>query len=222
MGKKNSVKSQKKDILKKTNNERKTNKRKNKSSKRKQLKSKEMKRLPKPSKGIKPHKIKWNNFDFWDTLFHPYHIQHMYIENKLMFAELIIYKEPINDVRGYIQFHIDGPVTLNKVDSDEPTSVHRISVGKDDRIMFRVGDDDINTEIDYLPKYQQDMIKNKSGIRNENAKFGHISKDRINDINDIFNWLKYTTKPRDFEDIMKKVEIERGVKIKNKELLEME
>ena len=208
-------------IAKKSNKSKRKGSRKNKRTKRKDLKHKELKRLPKAGKGVKPHKIKWNEFDFWDTLFHPYHIQHMYIHKKLMFAELVIYKEPVNDVRGYIKFYIDGPVTLNKVDSDEATAVHRIIVGLDDKIIFRVNEvNDIKTEIDYLPKYQQDMLKNKSGIRNENAKFGYLSKDRINDINDIFDWLKYTTKPRDFEDIMKKVEIEKGVKIKDKELLE--
>jgi hypothetical protein len=187
---------------------------------KKRMRKKEVKKTGSVTKGVEPHKVKWNEFNFWDTVFHPYHIQHMYMYKKLMFAELVIYKEPINDIRGYIEFYIDGPVTINKVDGDTPNSVHRMVVGVGDKIIFRVdhGKSKLVTKIEFIPKYQQDMKKNKSGLYKGKLDFGYVSKDRINDIKDVFSWLEYTDEPKYFEDILKKIVIEKGVHIKDKEL----
>lgn len=187
---------------------------------KKRMRKREVKKTGNPTKGVEPHKIKWNEFDFWDTVFHPYHIRHMYMYKKLMFAELVVYKEPINDVRGYIEFHIDGPVTMNKVDEDTEKSVHRMVVSPGDKILFLVDHSNsrLVTKIEFVPKYQQVMKKNKSGIYKGEMNFGYVSKDRIRDINDIFSWLQYTNEPKYFEDILKKVEIEKGVHIKDKEM----
>lgn len=200
---------------KKTNN-------KNKStSKHKKKFIKKRLNMLKTTKGIKPHQISLNNFNLWDTIFNPYHITYMYIKGKFMFAELVIYKEPINNIRGFIHFYIDGPITLNRLDSKSPDSVYRIVVGIDDRIIFRVNNDRSNilTNIEYVPKYQVEMEKTSSELQQKKVDFGYVSKDRIKDIQEFFSWLQYTDEPRYLEDIINKIEIKKGVIIKDKELI---
>lgn len=170
----------------------------------------------KPAKSIKTNV--WYDFDFWNTLFDKHHIKHQYTDKDgNIFAQLIIFKEPENKVRGYIEFYIDGPVTLNRLDSEDRWSVHRIAVGIHDKIVFKVDNSSNNfvTLIDYIPDYQTDIKDNK------NKKFGVISMDRIDDIRDIFSWLQYTSEPAYFEDILERVEIEEGIVIKDKEKFKM-
>jgi hypothetical protein len=168
-----------------------------------------------PTQGKDP--APWYQFNFWDTLFDKHHIKHQYKgKGGDIFAQLVIFKQPENKVRGYIEFYIDGPITLNRLDSEDRKSVHRMIVGVEDRIVFKVDNSQINmvTLIDYEPKYQRDIKKDK-----KDKKFGVISMDRINDARDIFSWLQYSAEPIYFEDILERVEIEKGVVMKDKEKL---
>ena len=205
----------------------KTKQRKSKSNKRtKSRKSKSQKTIKietiKDTQGKEPNP--WYQFNFWNTLFEKNHIEHKYIGPKGdIFAQLIIFKQPENDLRGYIEFYIDGPVTLNRIDKEYRTSVRRIVVGVEDRIVFKIDNSDNNmvTFIDYEPQYQRMIQEDKTGIyKKKNDKdFGVVSMDRVKDIRDIFSWLQYSSEPQYFEDILDKVEIEKGVVIKDKEKL---
>jgi hypothetical protein len=175
------------------------------------------------SNGIDVPKKNWLNFGLFDTLFNKYHIKHQYIDNGKMFAELIIFKEPQQDIRGYIHFYIDGPVTFNKVDLDDESAINRITVGKNDRIVFKTKDDhpEIITSIDYVPDYQREESKNDLGLFKKNKDYGVIYDTRIKDIKAVFSWLQYTADPKYFEDILNKVEITKGVKLSKKEKLKL-
>lgn len=168
-----------------------------------------------PTQGKDPDP--WYQFDFWNTLFDKHHIKHQYKgKSGDIFAQLVIFKQPENKIRGYIEFYIDGPVTMNRLDSEDRKSVHRMIVGVEDRIVFKVDSSENNmvTLIDYEPKYQRDIKKDK-----KDKKFGVVSMDRINDARDIFSWLQYSAEPMYFEDILERVEIEKGVIMKDKEKL---
>ena len=205
----------------------KTKHRKSKSNKRtKSRKSKSQKTIKietiKDTQGKEPNP--WYQFNFWNTLFEKNHIEHKYIGPKGdIFAQLIIFKQPENDLRGYIEFYIDGPVTLNRIDKEYRTSVRRIVVGVEDRIVFNVDNSDNNmvTLIDYEPQYQRIIQEDKTGIykKKDDKDFGVVSMDRVKDIRDIFSWLQYSSEPQYFEDILDKVEIEKGVVIKDKQKL---
>lgn len=190
-------------------------------SKRKSSKSKDKLNNTKieTSKGIKAGKFNWNYYNFWDMMFGSYFIKHDYMDGEYIIAKLIIYKEPKDDVRGFIDFLIDGPITLNRVDKKGDDSVHRIMAKKGDKIMFLVDKSQSKypTIVDYIPKYQQDIKSGKLLLSNPDQEFRIISDDRIKDVRSIFSWLRLTVKPEYLKDILKRVEIIKGTKLLEKE-----
>jgi hypothetical protein len=202
----------------KSNNKSSSKRKKSKITRKKRKSLKDLK----GSDGVDTPKKNWLNFGLFDVLFNQYHIRHQYKNKGKMFAELVIFKEPQKDIRGYIHFYIDGPITFNKVDLDDDSAINRITVGKNDRIVFKTKNDNpkIITLIDYVPDYQREISKNNLGLFKKNKDYGVVSDMRIKDIRDIFSWLQYTADPRYFEDILKKVEISKGVKLSKKEKLE--
>ena len=177
----------------------------------------------KTTKGIKPVPRNWYQYNFWDIMFNPYFIKHDYMDEDYIFARLIIYKEPKNDIRGFIKFFIDGLITLNRTDKKGVNSVHRITVGIGDKIVFLVdrSQSKYPTIVDYLPQYQQEIKQNKTGIHDPDQEFRIVSDDRIKDIRSIFSWLRLTTKPEYLKDILTRVEIIKGVKLLEKEKMKL-
>lgn len=201
-------------------------KKQNKKSKSKQykLKSKKTKSKRKSNeinsgiestKGVKGS-FNWSQYNLWDIMFNPYFIKHDYKDKSYVFARLVIYKEPKNDIRGFINFLADASITLNRLDKTGPNSIQRITVGIDDKIIFRVGSR-YATIVDYIPDYQQNITQNDTGLYNPNKKFRVVSDDRIIAVRSIFSWLKYTAKPQYLKDILTKVEITKGAKLTKKE-----
>jgi hypothetical protein len=193
---------------------------KNEIKKRKKQKSKKTTNNQISTKGVKSDPFNWSKYNFWDMMFQPHFIKHDYMDkNKYVYARLVIYKKPQEDVRGFINFLIDGHITLNRLDRTDDESVHRMTVGIDDKIMFLVDKTNSNfaTFIDYIPKYQQEIKQNKTGLHNPKQEFGVVSGDRIRDVRDIFSWLQHTAKPEYLKEILTRVEITKGIKMKDKE-----
>lgn len=212
----NKPKTKSKGNLKKKSKSNSRTKRKTKKSKSKSSNNS----LIKPTEGLHT-KDSLLHFSFWNTIFQKYHIKHQYKgKGGDIFAELIIFKEPENNVRGYIEFFIDGPITMDRVDIKNMEAVHRITVGVNDKIMFYSDDsrldEKIVTKIDYVPKYQLDEKNKKT---DKGSDYGVVSDDRKKDVVDIFSWLEHTYEPKYFEDILKKVTIEKGMILKDKEKL---
>lgn len=190
-------------------------------------KSKHSKRKPKPTtdvsesnnsvdnKGIKPTNWDWLRYNFWDMMFGSYFIKHNYTDSKgYIFAQLIVYKKPVDNLRGFIQFHIKGHLTLDRLDRQDETAVERIYVNKGDKIVFMVDDSDSEevTTIDYVPFFEQEDDKKDDYV---------VSSKILNDVQNIFSWLKYTADLNYFKEILTRVEITKGIELKDKEGLKL-
>jgi hypothetical protein len=190
-------------------------------------KSKSSRRKPQPTtdvsesnntvnnKGFKTNKWDWLRYNFWDMMFGPYLIKHNYTDSDgYIFAQLIIYKKPVDNMRGFIQFHIKGHLTLDRLDRQDETAVERIYVNKGDKIVFMVDDSSSEevTTIDYVPFFEQESDENVDYV---------VSSKILTDVQNIFSWLKYTADPNYFKEILTRVEITKGIGLKDKEGLQL-
>lgn len=173
--------------------------------------------LPKINKKGIPVSSSVETFNFWTTLFNNHYFRQKYVsgkKDKYIFATLTVYKSPKDNVRADITFHFNGVVTINRLDKGDRDSIVRLPVNEDDKILFSQNVSGVGkpTMIDYIPKYQQDMMEN-----DPEHDFRVISDGRIKNVRHIFSWLENESTPEHMKQIIERVEILKGLKIKKKE-----
>lgn len=125
---------------------------------------------------------------FFSILFNQYLIEHSFVDMGKSVAELKYYKNPHGEVLGFINFNFDGLITLNRTDKKTRDSVQRITVGIDDKIYF-LNDEEDGYIVKYVPKYQQEIKNDNTGLYDKNKEFGYAVPQRIKAINTIFDFM---------------------------------
>lgn len=190
---------------------------KKKTGKRKKRSSEIKVEIPdklKPTKGVKMTAVT-RSLNFLTSVISAYYVEHFYKEGDYAFAKLIIFKEPQNEIRGYIEFMISGIVALDRVDLTGTDSITRIYVEPEDRILFKVDTDQDSmdlTYVDFQSKYQREAKR-----KNPKKQIEIVSDYHIEEIQKIFDWLRQKRSADDLKSILEKVEITKGIKLKEKE-----